>query len=286
VARRSTKSKPADPAGQADPDPNAERVAVTLKIVFDSTIRRFGFYDTVNESLSDVVYEYPSVHEATDAALVYADETWGDGQRLDPNIDLTIEGGDWDGHIPANTTIIEGPAFRNCISGHLYELDEDELRRQIVDDIRGSKSAHNDMAMRHDLPIGQAVEAAMRLYKKLYHDRKRGSNAPTQGQFLDSIFDGIERRTRERNLKAFLIVASPEWPAMDSGYTGSKVGLERIFAAAEQFSGKSPKATRTPLKTRYQTLRDAVLARDYGNAEQAIGQFDREDEDAQPQGRT
>ena len=102
----------------------------------------------------------------------------------------------------------------------------------------------------------------------------------------DLRFDGIDRRTRDRNLKAFLIVVCENWPAMDTAYTGIKVGLERIFAAAEQFLGKPPKPARTPLKTRYQTLRDAVRSHDFDNAEQAIDRFDKEDKDGEPQGRT
>jgi hypothetical protein len=275
MAQCSTKSKPADPSGHADP--NAERIAVTLHIVFNSDIRQFGYYDAAKQSPDDILYEYPTAHDATDAALVHGDEMRGDGQRLASNVDLTIEGGDWDEHLPPNTTVEAGPAFRNWFSSHLYELTEDELRKQVADDIEVAKAAYNSAAGRHDLPLGQAVEAAIHLHKKLYPDRTPRSNTPTQTQFLDVMFGGIDRRTRDRNYKAFLIVASQDWPTMDAGYAGPKVGLERIFAAAEQFGGRPPRPPRTPLKTRYQTLRDAFLNDDRNAGLEAIKQYEQED---------
>jgi hypothetical protein len=251
-----------------------ERIQAVIKVIFDPETRLFGYYNP--ETDSSAPFEYPSAHEATDSALSFADDIWGDGKTLDPNVDLTIEGGDWDGHLPDHTRIIAGPSDRRWLNGHLYVLSEDELRERVIDGVARWKAADN--AERHAVPIGQAVDAAVKLYKWLYPNRKRLSNQPTQTQFLDTLFSTIEKSSRQRHHSAFLLVASADWPAMDKGYTGSKTGLARIFDAARQFRKPTTQRRPTPLRERYRILSQTVRQGSYAAAQVVVDGFDREDD--------
>jgi hypothetical protein len=130
-----------------------ERIQAVIKVIFDPETQLFGYY---NPKIDDSApFEYATAHEATDSALCLADDIWGDGQTRDPNVDLTIEGGDWYAPLPDHTRIIAGPKDRRWLNGHVYAMTEDELRERVIDGVARWKAADNNLAERHAVPIGQ-----------------------------------------------------------------------------------------------------------------------------------
>ena len=262
-----------------DAPAGAERPKLTLRIVFDSQSRMFGYYDPTDETHCES-YSWPTAHEATDSALQYADEMCADDGGSD-GVDLVIEGGDWGIKTKANVRIVEDQGLRRWFNGHLYEMDLDELTKAVTDEIADAKEQQEVLTARCEIPIGQCVDAARKLHQQLYGKRKRGSNAPALNAFLNEMFDGMDRRTRDRNHNAFLHIASDEWPEMDAQYKGTRTGLERIFAAAKEFHAANKptvvKPKRTPLKRRYNDLLEAALDNDAKRSRDLANQFTQED---------
>jgi hypothetical protein len=252
----------------------SDRIRAAILVVFDSHTRKFGYFAPDHEESCEE-FTYSTAYEATEAAMEYAETAWDADFN---SLDLTIEGGDADLELlPPNIRIITGPAYRKWLNGHLYEMSESELDERIAHDIVASTRADEDFAERWAVPIGQAIEAATLLHKLLYPDRKRGSNAPTQGQFLDNKFASLDKSTRQRNHSAFLIVADTEWPQMNAGYVGTKTGLARIFDAARQFRGKPPTPPRTPVRDRYRILVEKVREGNMEAARKTVNAFEQED---------
>ena len=272
------KSKQADAATGT----GAERPRLTLRIVFDFKSRKFGYYDVDAETHCES-FESETAHEATDNALQYADEVCTDDGGLDA-VDLVIEGGDWLAPTKPNVRIIESQGLRRHFNGHLYSMSMDELAKRIIDDWAAAKDHQEILTAKYEVPLGQAVDAVRRLYEEKYGKRQRKSNKPRLGDFLNNMFDGIDRRTRDRNYSAFLIVAAAEWPEMDSQYSGTRAGMERIFDAAREYYARArpvvQKPRRTPRAKRYKELMAAALDNDAQRSRDLANQFN--DEDAKP----
>jgi hypothetical protein len=249
--------------------------AALIRVVFDPESRRFGYFAPEFENAC-TEFKYATAHEATSEALYFAETAWSDGGRLaDVPIDLTIDGGD-SLDAPPNVRCVDSGDYRLWLNAHLYSYDENELRGRIVEDVEQAMAAQRELAARWEVPLGQSVEAARLLYKRLYPNRRRGSNDPTLGQFLDGLFP-VDQTTRDRWYKAYLIVASPDWPAMLTSYTGKRRGIAGIFDAARHFAGKPARPKRTPTRDRYVELRNAIDADDLQAARAAAKRHDDED---------
>ena len=125
-------------------------------------------------------------------------------------------------------------------------MSMDELATRIIDELAAAKDHQEILTARYEVPLGQAVDAARRLYEKEYGKRQRKSNKPRLVDSLNNMFDEIDRHTRDRNYSAFLIVAPEEWPEMDTHYSGTRAGRERIFDAAREFHARARPAVQKP----------------------------------------
>jgi len=233
-----------------------DRQSITVTIVIDS--QHMFNYENDFDFIPDGGYE--TAESATDAALCDIEQRFGSVDA----VDVTIIGGVWDtrGNYPT-VKFIEGPSFRDGLDGGVYALGLDELQGRVEDAIKEAEDNSYMLTAHHEVPLGQLVDAAVRLHQEMYPKRKKRDNTPTLGQFLDRMFDDLvgDERTRQRHHKAFLIVVSSDWPAMDDEYTGEKTGLARVFDAAKQFAnkGKTPKRKRTPIVERYKMLREIIM---------------------------
>jgi hypothetical protein len=257
----------------------------SFKIVRDQASGRFGFYEGPRGQDSpaegEVLASFNTVVDATRAALTHVRPWWNDSRTL-----LLIDGGVTLPNMPTNVRIIHDAGFRSGIDASLYDLDVEGLRAIHERTRQGGGIQARQAAIRFDIPIGQQVHAAHVLYEELWprHRRRGDPTAPTRNEFLDEVIP-VQRRRRERHLKAFLIVSSEEWPHIEANAGIEITGIDSIMKAARivfppKTRNKKPK---TPLKERYAALRAALLARRYEEGRRQALAFDEEDdEDAEP----
>jgi hypothetical protein len=272
---------------RADEANETERERVTAEIIFDSATHLFFFVikfesdDDPNKS-----GPFPTAHAATDACLTHIDEYFSSIDGIDA-ADVALDGADWD-HFENYPSVkfVAGPRYRNWLTGNVYEIQQEELAREAANAIEKLTEDTETITARHNVPLGQLIDAATVLYTRMYGKRRRGSNAPTMAAFLGDMFKGIDERTRQRHHKAYLIVASDDWPAMDKAYTGAKRGMERIFDAAKQWTGRLTKKRNTVsrkqydrLLDRFELLRDVAIHAGIDEVRDTIAGFDREDEE-------
>jgi hypothetical protein len=265
---------------------DGERESVAAQIIFDSATRMF-FYTIKFESDDDPDKSgpFPTAHAATDACLTHIDQYCDSIGGIDA-ADATITGCDWQ-HFENYPSVkfVAGPRYRNWLSGDVYDMQQEELAQEALKAIEKLADATDAITARHSVPVGQLIDAATVLYTRMYGKRRRGSNAPTMTTFLGDMFKNIDERTRQRHHKAYLIVASDDWPAMDKAYTGAKRGMERIFDAAKQWAGRPTKKRNTVsrkqydrLLNRFELVRDIAAHRTIEDVRLAFAQFDRNDE--------
>jgi hypothetical protein len=233
---------------------------------------------------------FATASEATEACLTYIDEYCSSIGGIDA-ADITLGGGDLENiaNYP-NMKFEAGPPYRNWFDGNVYNMEQEELAREAQDAIERLMQAADASTARHSVPLGQLIDAATCLHQKLY-PKRRGTDAPNLTQFLDGMFKNIDSRTRQRHRKAYCIVASDDWPAMDKAYPGTKRGLERILDAAKQFAGRPATRRATVsrkqydrLLNRYEHLRNVASNSGIDDVRGAFAEFDQEDEnDATPE---
>jgi hypothetical protein len=272
---------------RADEGNDTERERVTAEIIFDSATRMF-FYTIKFESDDDPDKSglFPTANAATDACLTHIDQYCSSIGGIDA-ADVTLTSGDWERFENYPHVRFEaGPRYRNWLSGNVYQMQQEELAREAANAIEKLTEATETITARHSVPMGQRIDAATVLYEKLYGKWRRGSNAPTMTMFLNKMFQGMEARTRQRHHKAYLLVVCDDWPAMDSGYSGTKRGLERILDAGKQWAGRPTKPRDAVsrkqfdrLLNRFELVRDLATHKTIDDVRDAFAQFDQEDED-------
>jgi hypothetical protein len=272
---------------RADEANETERERVTAEIIFDSAAHMFFFVIKFeSDDDTDKAGPFPTAHAATDGCLTRIDEYCESIGGIDA-AEVTITGGDWQHFENYPSVKFEaGPRYRNWFSGDVYELKQEELAQEARKAIEKLTDATDAITARHSVPMGQRIDAATVLYTRMYGKRRRGSNAPTMTKFLDDMFKGIDERTRQRHHKAYLIVASDDWPSTDAAYCGTKLGLERILDAGKQWAGRPTKPRATVnrkqfnrLLNRIELVRDIAAHRTIEDVRAAFAQFDQEDED-------
>jgi hypothetical protein len=98
--------------------------------------------------------------------------------------------------------------------------------------------------------------------------------------FLDEMMPRMSKRTRQRHLRAFLIVSSEDWPVILSSTEVEITGMASILEAARTYAEPTtPKRRKkTPMKQRYTELRNLVYTRRYEDARRLVLRFDAEDD--------
>ncbi len=222
---------------------------------------------------SDVEYRYNTVEAATTGALQYLKPYWDDGSAL------VIHNGVRVSNMPANAVITGSPGYRARIDAGLYDMGLEQLQALHLQSERQFEAQAEQIAINYEIPLGQLVHAFHLLWEKLPR-RSR----PKMNDFLDEMMPKVSKRTRERHLRAFLIVSSEDWPAILSTTEVEITGMGSILEAARRYAEptapKRPK--KTPMKQRYVELRNLVYARRYEDARRLVLRFDGEDD---PEGR-
>jgi hypothetical protein len=251
-----------------------------IRITFDPVSKRWGFYtshpldrrEAEYEELLGVQYPYNTVEAATSGAVQSLEPYWDAGTTL------WIHGGVKVPNVPANVHFTGSPGYRAFIDAGLYEIDQEQLRAVHAQTKAQIDALARETAIRLEIPIGQQVHAFSLLWDKMPR-RSR----PKRNDYLDQMMPRVAKRTRERHVKAFLIVASEDWPAIVRTTEVKITGLVSILKAARIYSPPPPRRKKTPMKQRYLELRGLVYLRRYKEARRLVLRFDEEDADA-PEG--
>src|SRR5690349_16798264 len=141
------------------------------------------------------------------------------------------------------------------------------FRRSICKASASSKPRPNRSLSNNEIPLGQLVHAFRLRWEKLPR-RSR----PRLNDFLDEMMPKVNKRTRERHLRAFLIVSSEDWPAILSTTEVEITGMGSILRAARRYAKPTApeRAKKTPMKQRYVELRNLVHARRYEDARRLV----------------
>jgi hypothetical protein len=117
-----------------------------------------------------------------------------------------------------------------------------------------------------DLVIGQLTEALYQRHATLFGKRKRGSNAPTVSEFLET-HAGKSASWCRRCYKAYMIVITVGW---DGDATG---GIEGIIKSASD--PNKPKIKRvSKVQQRLDALTEVVRRKDWEDAERLVNVWD------------
>jgi hypothetical protein len=245
-----------------------------IRLTFDPESKRWGFYPSHQfdrreadfEELSGQEYPFNTVEAATIGAAQSLEPHSNDGSTS------WIVNGVAVPNLQPHVHIIGSPGYRARIDGGLYDLNRDQLQA-----VHAQTKLHIDAHARsttidYEIPLGQQVHAACLIWDKLPR-RSR----PKMHDFLDEMMPAVNKRTRQRHLRAFLIVASDDWPVILATTEVEIIGLDSILKAARIYSPGPPRRKRTPLRQRYMELRDLLRARLYEEARLLVLKFDEED---------
>lgn len=163
---------------------------------------------------------------------------------------------------------------------------EDDLKRdlQVIAQRRGVDE-HNTCVIR-DVPLGGLVHALLIAAGYSTDDlttrRRKASGRPTQKAFLEGIIQHPTYRWLMACRKAYLIVLSDDWPAIDDG--SFSLCVEKINKAAEIYRNglKAPKKRVTRDRQRLDKIREAVREREWGTAIRLDSIWAKEDAKAEP----
>ena len=175
-------------------------------------------------------------------------------------------------NMPANAVITGSPGYRAGIDAGLYDLDEEQLRAVYSQTKQQLDALARETAIHFEIPVGQQVHAFSLLWDKMPR-----SSRPKRNDYLDQMMPGVAKRTRERHLKVFLVIASEDWPAIVATTNVNVTGMALILRAARIYSPGRPRRKRTPMKQRYMELRHLVLVRQFEEARRLVLKFDEED---------
>jgi len=118
-----------------------------------------------------------------------------------------------------------------------------------------------------DLLIGQLTEALYQRHTDLFGKRKRGSNAPTISEFLET-HAGKSASWCRRCFKAYTIVTADDWDSWDC--TGS---IEAIIKAAVDPNRTTVKRV-SKVQKRLDALTDVVRQKQWEDAERLVNIWD------------
>jgi hypothetical protein len=121
-----------------------------------------------------------------------------------------------------------------------------------------------------DLVIGQLTEALYKRQTALFGKRKRGSNAPTVSEFLET-HAGKSASWCRRCYKAYSIVSADGW---DKGSWDRTGGIEGIIKSADD-SNKPMVKRVNKVQQKLDALTDVVRRKQWENAEQMVHEWDR-----------
>jgi hypothetical protein len=286
--QRDTKHEPEADDGAGTPEPI---ITAVVRVVFDPVTLRFGYFQPNDEEIDAADFRYATASEASSAVLDFAESRWDAEERK--RLTLTVENGNFDdfGQPPPWVKLAGDAGYRRFLDARVYELEFDDLASHVKADVGLAADANNELAAKHDLPLGQSVDAAKKLHARMFPSRRRGSaNEPALNPFLDDLFADCEQTTRDRNHKAFMLVIHPAWPDMARAYKGKKTGIAGILDAGKQWAGKSqtPAVKRQPpvrerlekmtdrfrrLEDHFIAVRDAVERDDLIRARAAIANY-------------
>jgi hypothetical protein len=251
----------------------------TVRVTFDPKSKRWGFYPSHQfdrreaefEELVGQEYPFNTVEAATMGAMKYLEPYWHVGSTS------WIVGGVVVPNIPPSVHVIGSPGYRARIDAGLYDLNQEQLQHvhaQTEDQFRAQTRLST---INYEIPVGQQVHAFCLLWEKLPRQSR-----PKMNDFLDQMMPKLSRRTRQRHLRAFLIVSSEDWPLIVRFTEVEITGLGSILEAARIYAGPNPpKRKSTPMKQRYMELRNLVYTRRYDDARRLVLRFDEEDDDVQ-----
>ncbi|MGC1299742.1 MAG: hypothetical protein WA869_32355 [Alloacidobacterium sp.] len=127
---------------------------------------------------------------------------------------------------------------------------------------------HN-MTAQVDLVIGQLTEALYHHHAELFGKHKRGSNAPTVAEFLET-YAGKSASWCRRCYKAYTIVTAADW---DAGCWDGTGGIEGIIKAASD--PNRPKVKRVnKVKQKLDALTNVVRRKEWEYAERMVNDWD------------
>ena len=167
-----------------------------------------------------------------------------------------------------------GPDPTECVdlfSSLLPQTTVDKLSaEQIADRMRKlfveRESREYNLTAQVDLVIGQLTEALYQRHTELFGKRKRGSNAPTVSEFLET-HAGKSASWCRRCYKAYTIVITAGW---DGDATG---GIEGIIKSASD--PNRPKIKRVgKVQQKLDALADVVRRKDWEHAERMVSDWD------------
>jgi hypothetical protein len=129
-------------------------------------------------------------------------------------------------------------------------------------------------AINQEIPLGQLVHALWMMWEKLPR-RSR----PRLHAWLDEVMPQVNKRKRQRHVRAFLIVSSEDWPVILRTTEVEIAGMDSILRAARIYSGQTspPRKKRTPMTERYLALRETVIRGDLDEARELVAKYDSED---------
>ena len=122
-----------------------------------------------------------------------------------------------------------------------------------------------------DLRMGQLVKFLYVSYKFEYPRRRRGSNAPSQSQYLEQ-HAGKSANWLRKCYKAYLIVTSKAWDETYAPRWDGKGGIAGIIKTTKVPSAPRPRRPRRN-SARQQELMQAVWEKDWKQAEKLINKW-------------
>ena len=127
----------------------------------------------------------------------------------------------------------------------------------------------HDVTAEVDLVVGQLTAALYRCHEELYGKRRRGSNAPTIGEFLEQ-YAGKSASWCRRCYKAYSIFISPDWSPEAWDRSGGIEGI--IKSAIDPSKAKAKRVNK--LKDKLDALTAVVRKKQWEYAERMVNDWD------------
>jgi hypothetical protein len=149
------------------------------------------------------------------------------------------------------------------------KLSPEQIAERMVT-LNGERERRDfNQAAQIDLVVGQLTEALYQRYEAIYGKRKRGSNAPTVSEFLET-HAGVSASWCRRCFKAYGIVTAGDWDENSWDGTG---GIEGIIKSVSD--PNRPKVKRVSrVQRQFAELTDLVRNRDWQRAEYLVNIWD------------
>jgi protein-arginine kinase activator protein McsA len=122
-----------------------------------------------------------------------------------------------------------------------------------------------------DLVIGQLTEALYQRHVTLFGKRKRGSNAPTVSEFLET-HAGRSASWCRRCYKAYTIVISDDWKRIEEEEWHGNGSIEGIIKAAADPNRTTVKRV-SKVQQRLDALTDVVRRKEWEDAERLVNDW-------------